>query len=152
MSFWLLLTSYFDILNDGAGLRLRGGAKSKNHTAHNKNSKEHRNGIKRVKTYGKCLQRVKRNLFLESLLYSFICLSILPAGTETRRQSFAPSRCGATPNTREKALCAFIAITCRYPLSLLSTLVVVQIALACEIRTCSFPWAPSFILDSAPAR
>ena len=51
------------MLNDGAGLRLRGGAKSKNHTAHNKNSKEHRNGIKRVKTYVKFLQRVKRNIF-----------------------------------------------------------------------------------------
>jgi hypothetical protein len=52
VSFWLLLSSYFDMLNDGAGLRLRGGAKSKNHTAHNKNSKEHRNGIKRVPLIG----------------------------------------------------------------------------------------------------
>ena len=32
------------------GLRLRGGAKSKNHTNHNQNHKAHRNGIKRVKT------------------------------------------------------------------------------------------------------
>jgi hypothetical protein len=31
-------------------LRLRGGAKSKNHTNHNQNAKAHRNGIKRVKT------------------------------------------------------------------------------------------------------
>ena len=30
-------------------LRLRGGAKSKNHTNHNQNRKAHRNGIKRVK-------------------------------------------------------------------------------------------------------
>jgi hypothetical protein len=30
-------------------LRLRGGAKSKNHTNHNQNHKAHRNGIKRVK-------------------------------------------------------------------------------------------------------
>jgi hypothetical protein len=34
----------------GASLRLRGGAKSKNHTNHNQNRKAHRNGIKRVKT------------------------------------------------------------------------------------------------------
>ena len=32
------------------GLRLRGGAKSKNHTNHNQNRKAHRNGIKRVRT------------------------------------------------------------------------------------------------------
>jgi hypothetical protein len=33
-------------------LRLRGGAKSKNHTNHNQSRKAHRNGIKRVKRYG----------------------------------------------------------------------------------------------------
>ena len=33
-----------------SSLRLRGGAKSKNHTNHNQSSKAHRNGIKRVKT------------------------------------------------------------------------------------------------------
>ena len=33
------------------GLRLRGGAKSKNHTNHNQNRKAHRNGIKRVRTH-----------------------------------------------------------------------------------------------------
>ena len=41
------------MLNAGVnklGLRLRGGAKSKNHTNHNQNRKAHRNGIKRVKT------------------------------------------------------------------------------------------------------
>jgi hypothetical protein len=32
------------------GLRLRGGAKSKNHTNHNQNAKAHKNGIKRIKT------------------------------------------------------------------------------------------------------
>jgi hypothetical protein len=35
---------------DGTGLRLRGGAKSKNHTNHNQNAKAHKNGIKRIKT------------------------------------------------------------------------------------------------------
>ncbi|KAJ1473278.1 hypothetical protein T484DRAFT_1837067, partial [Baffinella frigidus] len=39
---------------EGAGvlaqLRLRGGAKSKNHTNHNQNRKAHRNGIKRIQT------------------------------------------------------------------------------------------------------
>jgi len=42
------------MLNAGVnklGLRLRGGAKSKNHTNHNQNRKAHRNGIKRVKTH-----------------------------------------------------------------------------------------------------
>jgi hypothetical protein len=37
-------------LKDCLNLRLRGGAKSKNHTNHNQNAKAHRNGIKRVKT------------------------------------------------------------------------------------------------------
>jgi large subunit ribosomal protein L29e len=31
-------------------MRLRGGAKSKNHTNHNQNAKAHKNGIKRIKT------------------------------------------------------------------------------------------------------
>lgn len=35
---------------EGTGLRLRGGAKSKNHTNHNQNAKAHKNGIKRIKT------------------------------------------------------------------------------------------------------
>lgn len=34
----------------GGLLRLRGGAKSKNHTNHNQSAKAHKNGIKRVKT------------------------------------------------------------------------------------------------------
>lgn len=37
-------------LKENVNLRLRGGAKSKNHTNHNQNAKAHRNGIKRVKT------------------------------------------------------------------------------------------------------
>mmetsp|Transcript_49207 Transcript_49207/g.100476 ORF Transcript_49207/g.100476 Transcript_49207/m.100476 type:complete len:210 (+) Transcript_49207:174-803(+) len=39
------------ILTPTSTLRLRGGAKSKNHTNHNQNKKAHKNGIKRVKTH-----------------------------------------------------------------------------------------------------
>ena len=42
--------SLMEILSKSTNLRLRGGAKSKNHTNHNQNAKAHRNGIKRVKT------------------------------------------------------------------------------------------------------
>jgi hypothetical protein len=35
---------------EGLLLRLRGGAKSKNHTNHNQSRKAHKNGIKRAKT------------------------------------------------------------------------------------------------------
>lgn len=38
------------IAAEGLLLRLRGGAKSKNHTNHNQNAKAHKNGIKRAKT------------------------------------------------------------------------------------------------------
>ena len=65
------------MLNDGAGLRLRGGAKSKNHTAHNKNSKEHRNGIKRVKTYVNFSRESSGTFFFGNRIYPiFIYLSI----------------------------------------------------------------------------
>lgn len=38
------------VVPEGLLLRLRGGAKSKNHTNHNQNRKAHKNGIKRAKT------------------------------------------------------------------------------------------------------
>jgi hypothetical protein len=44
------LPNRLEDLLKSTNLRLRGGAKSKNHTNHNQNAKAHRNGIKRVKT------------------------------------------------------------------------------------------------------
>jgi len=46
-----LASTKFSIPAESFPLRLRGGAKSKNHTNHNQNRKAHRNGIKRVKTH-----------------------------------------------------------------------------------------------------
>ena len=44
--------SFARLMGEGSltQLRLRGGAKSKNHTNHNQNRKAHKNGIKRIQT------------------------------------------------------------------------------------------------------